>query len=72
VTDEEYLKKLGSQIAQKRKLAGLSQGDLGLRCGMDRQNLSNIERGKKNIQALTIRRLADVLGMEAWELMKFE
>jgi transcriptional regulator with XRE-family HTH domain len=38
---------------------------------MDRQNLSNIERGKKNIQALTVYRLAKELEVEVWELMKF-
>lgn len=71
MTDEEYLKKLGENIAYKRKQAGLSQTDLGLKCGIDRQNLSNIERGKKNIQALTVYKLARELGIEVWELMKF-
>ena len=71
MTDEEFLKNLGQNIARKRKQAGLSQTDLGFKCGMDRQNLSNIERGKKNIQALTVYRLAKELEVEVWELMKF-
>ena len=66
------LSRVGENIAIKRKQAGMSQTDLALKYGMDRQNLSNIERGKKNIQALTICRLANAFGIEAKELLDFE
>ena len=72
MTDDEYLIRLGKSIALKRKQAGMSQTDLALKCGMDRQNLSNIERGKKNIQALTIYRLANALGVKPMDLVDFE
>ncbi len=72
MTDEEYLIKLGNRIADMRKQRGLSQTDLAIKCGMDRQNLSNIERGKKNIQAITVYRLARGLEVHVKELVDFE
>jgi len=71
VTDDEYLIKLGENIAKKRLEAGFNQSQFALRCDMERQNLRRIEKGTKNVQALTLRRLARELGIEVWELVKF-
>jgi transcriptional regulator with XRE-family HTH domain len=71
VTDEEYLKKLGEHIADKRRQAGFNQSQFALKCDMDRQNLSRIEKGKKNLQTLTLLRLANELNIPPKDLLDF-
>jgi len=71
VTDDEYLVQLGQHIARKRQEAGFNQSQFALRCDMDRQNMSRLEKGKKNLQVITLRRLAKELGIEVKELLDF-
>src|SRR6266446_2116744 len=50
-----------SRLRDARKVARLSQGDLGERCGVTRQAISAYERGDKSPEPATFRRLADAL-----------
>lgn len=41
--------RIGALIASTRKEKGLTQDDLAVKCGMQKQNISRIEHGKYSI-----------------------
>ncbi|ESZ26923.1 XRE family transcriptional regulator [Mesorhizobium sp. L2C084A000] len=51
-----------SKLRDARKVARLSQGDLGDRVGITRQSISAYERGDKLPEPATFQKIADVLG----------
>lgn len=69
MTDQEFLNKLGARIAEVRKEKGMSQMDLGSKIDMEKSNLSAIENGRQNPSALTLKRIADALGVEVKEFL---
>lgn len=52
---------LGKNIKAVREAADLTQLDLEVRSGVDRGDISKIENGKKNIEFITIVKLAEAL-----------
>jgi transcriptional regulator with XRE-family HTH domain len=46
-----------------RTAAGLTQAALAKRCGMDRSYVGGLEAGQRNPTAVTLQRLAKVLGV---------
>ena len=64
MTDEEFLNRLGKSIAKARKVAGMSQAELGAKINMEKSNLSAIENGRQNAASLTLKRIADALEVE--------
>ena len=73
--DDRYtyeLEKLGKQIRKLRKQMNLTQVDLEVRCGVDNGDISRIENGRKNLEFLTIVKLAEALGVELNELFSKE
>lgn len=64
-------KLLGARLAKLRKERGWSQEQLALESGIARSYLGGIERGQRNVALLNICKLADTLGIEPSELMKF-
>ncbi len=54
---------MGERIAEARLAAGMSQGDLASRVGLDRTAVVRIEAGDRRITALELFRLAEVLGV---------
>lgn len=64
-------KLLGARLAKLRKERGWSQEHLALESGIARSYLGGIERGQRNVALLNICKLADTLGIEPSELMKF-
>lgn len=69
LNDVEYLEKLGSAIAARRKMLRLSQADLAYRAGMEVPNLSVIENGKSNPTLLTLVRICAALNTNLAELL---
>ncbi|MBV9455673.1 MAG: helix-turn-helix transcriptional regulator [Rubrobacter sp.] len=63
--DVERLKKL-------RQLRALSQQELADAAGVERNTISRIERGDTGAHGRTLRKLADVLGVEVAQLVKTE
>jgi len=55
---------LGSVIKSLRKQAGLTQEELGKKCGMQSQNISRLERSTRgnNCSVSTLMRIANALG----------
>lgn len=62
---------LGETIRNRRQELGLSQSKVEKMSGIKREYLSKIENSEhKNPTLLTIEKVAKVLDMEAWELLK--
>ena len=57
------LPELGRNLRRVRTAAGLSQTDLAKRSGIHRSYVSALESGQRNPTALTLQRLAEVLGV---------
>jgi transcriptional regulator with XRE-family HTH domain len=55
---------LGKNIKALREAAELTQLDLEIRSGIDRGDISKIENGKKNIEFITIVKLAVALQVD--------
>jgi transcriptional regulator with XRE-family HTH domain len=60
----------GQVVRAARREMGLSQEELGARCGLDRTYVSGIERGKRNPTIQTVWRFAEGLSEPASALIK--
>lgn len=65
MTDSEiaYLYSLGRNIAKIRRSKKLSQLDVCAEIKMEKSNLSAIENGRQNASTLTLKRIADAIGV---------
>ena len=59
-----YLKDVGRKVKELRTLKGLYVRDLGKLCNTDYANLSRFENGQVNIKLMTLKSIADVLGVD--------
>jgi HTH-type transcriptional regulator, competence development regulator len=64
------LKALGKRIKDIRTEKNLIQLDLEVKCGISRTDVSKIENGLKNVEFLTIVKLAEALNVEVYDLFK--
>ena len=67
---QEISKKLGKNFKRIRIQKGMSQGDIYRLTGMDRAYLSSLENGKRNPTLSNIKKIAEALGVEPYELLK--
>lgn len=58
-----------NRILELRRAAGLSQEELGFRIGVSKMQISGMERGKREITLTTMRKLADVLGVDTVDIL---
>jgi transcriptional regulator with XRE-family HTH domain len=70
--EEEFLRKLGSQITKIRTSKGYSQDRLTLESGLSRGTLSKIESAKVSVKTATLARIAHTLGVPLRKLLDFE
>ena len=61
---------LGRAIRDFRGRRAISQEDLAHRAGMHRTYLGGIERGERNPSYTNLRKVADALEVDAWELIR--
>ena len=61
---EKFLKEIGSKIASRRNLLGISQEDLADKADLDRTYISGIERGKRNISVFTLKKIVESLDLK--------
>lgn len=67
---QEISKKLGKNFKRIRIHKGMSQGDIYRSTGMDRAYLSSLENGKRNPTLSNIKKIAEALSIEPFELLK--
>lgn len=60
--------KIGALLREKRIKTGLNQKDFALKIGMKQPDISNIEKGKKNMTLETLVLLSKALGIKKIEL----
>lgn len=60
---------LATNIVALRHAQGWSQEALAFECGLHRTFVAHVERQARNIALDNIQRLADALGVEAYELL---
>ena len=59
---------IGGRIRALRRAAKLSQEELAARAGLDRAYYGRIERGERNVAALNLMKIAEVLKVEVGEV----
>lgn len=61
--DDNFLKCLGQAIRAQRLAQVLSQEELGVKCRLHRTYITDIENGLRNVSVLTLKRVAEALGV---------
>jgi len=67
--DIEYLKEIGAKIKSARMARKMKVRELAKFCGLDYSWLSRTENGQSSIQILTLKRIADTLGMDVKDFL---
>ena len=60
------------KLKELRRLRAMSQQELADAAGVGRNTISRIERGETGAQGRTLRRMAEVLGVDVAQLVKRE
>ena len=71
ISEETFILNLGIHIRQLREKRGLSQQDLADDCGIPRNQIGRIERGKINTGIKTLIRISNAFDIELTELFSF-
>ncbi len=69
--DKLFLRKVGSRIKSLRKAKGLSQEELACDADVSRSTISMIETAQNDITLSKIKKIAEALNVEPYELLKF-
>jgi transcriptional regulator with XRE-family HTH domain len=70
--DSRFIEVDGARLRMLRRERALSQQDVERITGIAQATLSDLEQGKRGARASTLRKLAQLLGVEPKELMKKE
>lgn len=68
--DDEFLLRVGGRIRELREKRGMSLEDLGAECGIERNTVFRIEKGKVNTTICTLKAIAEGLGITFADLCK--
>lgn len=68
--DDEFLLRVGGRIRELREKRGMSMDDLGAECGIERNTVFRIEKGKVNTTVSTLKAIAEGLGVSVSELLR--
>ncbi|MBA3829959.1 MAG: helix-turn-helix transcriptional regulator [Taibaiella sp.] len=64
------IREFGARLRQLRESKKLSQLDLEILCGINRTEISRIENGHKNIEFITLVKLALALEVQLFDLFE--
>jgi len=67
--EKRFARAMGQRIQDLRNAQGWTQEELGRAVGLDRSRISRYEGGRLSASALTVKRLAEVLGVSTDELL---
>lgn len=65
----EFYKAFGARVATARKARRITQAKLASVLGLSRTSVTNIEKGRQQVQVHTLARLADILSVHVSELL---
>ncbi len=60
---------VGRNLKRFREAAGMSQEALAFECDLHRTYISEVERGIRNPTVDVLRKLAEPLGVQPWQLL---
>lgn len=66
-TEKAYLYTIGRNISRLRRQNKFSQLDVCAEIKMEKSNLSAIENGRQNASILTLKKIADTIGVDVGE-----
>ena len=66
----ERARELGDRVRARRKELGISQEQLGERCGLHRTYIGQVERGEVNVSVRNLMAVADGLGIDIADLVQ--
>ena len=66
--DKIILIKFGERVRNLRKLSNISIEELAFRCDLNRNYLSDVERGRRNLSLLAINKIAKGLDVPVYAL----
>lgn len=69
--EDVFRKQLASVILKKRQQMGLSQDEVAKSSKLHRTYISDVERGERNISVESLRRIANALDMQVWQLVQY-
>ena len=71
ISNKEFLMAFGLNLRNIRKSKNLKQYHVAERCGIHKNNYTNIERGKRNITISKAKAIATALDVPLDQLFKF-
>ena len=69
--EKKFLIGLGEEIARLRKKKNLTQLDLSVEVGVDKQSITRIEKGHTNPTSLTLLKISKALDVPVTKLFSF-
>ena len=69
MTHKEFLKHVGMELKVSRSRMGLSSVELSKVIAICSQSILRIESGKSDVRILTIKRIADALGVSLKDIL---
>jgi transcriptional regulator with XRE-family HTH domain len=69
MSNDTYLKEMGQKIRVARKAKKIPINEMAVLTKIDMANLSFLERGMRNCHILSLKSIADVLGMDVKEFL---
>jgi transcriptional regulator with XRE-family HTH domain len=72
MTKEEFLKELGLAITKYRVKQKLTQTEVAYRCGIERGNLTRIEKGKANVTVETLLKISEAMDVPISKFFAFQ
>ena len=69
---KKFLIGLGEEIARLRKKKNLTQLDLSVEVGVDKQSITRIEKGHTNPTSLTLLKISEALDVPVSKLFGFQ
>ena len=71
MNEKDYLKLIGQNISKVRKRKNFTLVQLGDACDIEKSNLIPIEKGRTNVTALTLLKIANALDVDVQDFFKF-
>lgn len=69
MNDTEFLKSTGAKLKRMRKASGVTMKDIHEAGITTAYNVCQIENGRRNVRLLTLKKIADLIGVDIKSLL---